>query len=449
MPTQSPRVSDRLLAELKTLHPMLIDLSLGRIKRLLTKLGHPETKLPPIVHIAGTNGKGSTTAFLRAVTEAAGKRAHVYTSPHLVHFHERISLADADGISRSIGEAQLVDLLGRVKRANAGDSMTFFEMTTAAAFLAFSETPADVIILEVGLGGDFDATNVIDRPALSIITPISMDHAEKLGDTLGKIAATKSGILKRDVPAVISVQEPEALDVIRAQARKVRAPIMVWGEDYDAFEQSGRLIYQTENELLDLPLPGLIGRHQIVNAGATIAAALLLKPTLGLTENCIGQGIASARWPGRMQRLSTGLLANRAGPRVELWLDGGHNPAGGHAIAQTMADFEEKRSMPLIMIVGMMGLKDAAGFLQPFHGLAQKILTVPIPGAHEKPFDPAELADVAGKVGLTAETATDVMAAIDHIVAGTSGPTRVLITGSLYLASHVLALQLGTSAQSN
>jgi dihydrofolate synthase / folylpolyglutamate synthase len=449
MSIASTRISDRLLAELKTLHPMLIDLSLGRIQGLLAKLGHPERKLPPIVHIAGTNGKGSSTAFLRSIVEAAGKRVHVYTSPHLVHFHERISLAGADGISRPVSEAHLIDLLHRVKAANAGDQMTFFEMTTAAAFLAFSESPADLVVLEVGLGGDFDATNVIDRPALSLITPISMDHAEKLGNTLAKIAATKAGILKRDVPAVISAQEPEALDVIRARARAVRAPIVVWGEDFDAFEQNGRLVYQTETELLDLPLPGLVGRHQIVNAGAAVAAATSLRAAIGLTEEAIGRGIAAARWPGRMQRLSTGLLAKRAGPQIELWLDGGHNPAGGHAIAQTMADLEDRRSMPLVMIVGMMGLKDASGFLQPFRGLAQKVITVPIPGAHEKPFEPADLAAVARQVGLHAATASDVLAALDQVAAEVTEPARVLITGSLYLASHVLALQLGTTAQSN
>jgi dihydrofolate synthase / folylpolyglutamate synthase len=449
MPNSSPRSSDGLLAELKTLHPMLIDLSLGRIQGLLAKLGNPERKLPPIVHIAGTNGKGSTTAFLRAITEAAGRRAHVYTSPHLVQFHERISLAGPDGVSRPISEAHLVDLLQRVRAANGGDSMTFFEMTTAAAFLAFSETPADIVLLEVGLGGDFDATNVIDRPALSIITPVSLDHMDKLGLTLAAIAATKSGILKRDVAAVISAQEPDALDVIRARARQVRAPIVIWGEDYDAFEQNGRFIYQTENELLDLPLPGLIGRHQWVNAGAVVAAALHLKPTLGLTEDAIGRGLAAARWPGRMQRLSSGPLAERAGPWIELWLDGGHNPAGGQAIAQTMADLEDKRPMPLILIAGMLGAKDAAGFLQPFSGLAKTLITVPIPGVHERPFDPVDLAAVARTVGLTAEPSTDVLAALAQLAADATGPTRVLITGSLYLASHVLALQIGTTAQSN
>jgi dihydrofolate synthase / folylpolyglutamate synthase len=449
LPSATTRRSDSLLAELKTLHPMLIDLSLGRIQGLLGKLGHPERALPPIVHIAGTNGKGSTTAYLRAIAEAAGKRVHAYTSPHLVHFHERISLAGQDGVSRPVSEDHLIELLTRVKAGNGTDQMTFFEITTAAAFLAFRETPADLILLEVGLGGDFDATNVIDRPALSVITPVSMDHAEKLGNTLAKIAATKAGILKRDCPAVISAQDPEALDVIRDTARRVRAPIEVWGEDFDAFEQNGRLIYQTENTLLDLPLPGLVGRHQIINAGAAVAAALSLRAALDLTEDAIGRGVANARWPARMQRIVSGPLLELAGPHVELWLDGGHNPAGGQAVAQSLADIEDKRSMPLVMIVGMLGLKDAAGFLAPFRGLARDLIAVPIPGAHEKPHEPADLASIAIKTGIPASTATSVPAALQHIARQAQGPVRVLIAGSLYLAGHVLALQLGTTPQSN
>jgi dihydrofolate synthase / folylpolyglutamate synthase len=451
-PTPAPssgRRSDALLASLKTLHPMLIDLSLGRLQGLLAKLGHPERALPPVVHIAGTNGKGSTTAFLRAITEAAGKRALVYTSPHLVHFHERISLPGADGISRPIGEDHLIELLERVKTVNGSDPMTFFEITTAAAFLAFREVPADVLLLEVGLGGEFDGTNVIDRPALAIITPVSMDHAEKLGATLPLIASAKAGILKRDCPAIISAQEPDALDVIRAKARAVRAPIEVWGEDFDAYEQNGRLIYQTETTLMDLPLPGLVGRHQIVNAGAAVAAAARLRGTLGFTEEAIGLGIAAARWPARMQRLKDGPLAALAGPQIELWLDGGHNPAGGQVIAQTLADMEEKRPMPLVMVAGMMGLKDSLGFLTPFRGLAQDLIAVPIPGAHEKPHEPADLAAIAIRAGIPASTATSVPAALQAIARRTTRPTRVLVTGSLYLAGHVLALQAGTTPQSN
>jgi dihydrofolate synthase / folylpolyglutamate synthase len=447
--TPAVRRSDALLASLKTLHPLSIDLSLGRIEHLLTKLGHPERKLPPVVHIAGTNGKGSTTAYLRAIAEAAGKRPHVYTSPHLVHFHERIVLAQPGGGSAPISEGQLVALLERVRDVNAGAPITFFEITTAAAFLAFSETPADVLILEVGLGGEFDTTNVVQRPQLCIITPISIDHAEKLGGSLESIAWAKAGIIKRDVPVVISQQGPEVLDVLRAKARAERAPLLTWGEDFDAFEQNGRLIFQTENELLDLPLPGLVGRHQIVNAGTVVAAAQQLRALLGLDENIIGRGLAKTVWPGRMQRLATGLLAERAGASIELWLDGGHNPAGGHVIAQTLADLDEVRPMPVVMIFGMQGHRDAGGFLLPFAGIVQHVLTVPVAGAREMPHDPADLAKAARGVGMPAEAYADPLAAIDHLARTVTTPTRVLICGSLYLAGAVLAVQAGETPQAN
>lgn len=442
------QTSDQLLAELKTLHPILIDLSLGRITVLLDKLGNPHRKLPPVVHIAGTNGKGSTTAYLKAMFEAAGKRVHAYTSPHLVHFHERISLAGPDGKSAPISEAALVELLARVARINAGGPVTFFEVTTAAAFLAYSEVPADVLLLEVGLGGDFDTTNVVERPVLSIITPISMDHADKLGGTLESIAASKAGILKPDVAAVISQQDPIPLDVIRARARQTRSPLTVWGEDYEAFEAHGRLVFQSENELHDLPLPALLGRHQIVNAGAAVAAALHLK-SIGMTDRAIDQGLADVRWPARMQRLVSPLWVTGLPAGSEVWLDGGHNPAGGQAIAQSFADLEEKSSKRLCLIVGMMGLKDAAGFMTPFSGLARRVLTVPIPGAHEAPHDPAKLAEVARSIGFPADACADVPAALRRLAREEAAPVRVLICGSLYLAGHTLAMEQGIKPQSN
>ncbi len=440
--------SDQLLAELKTLHPILIDLSLGRITVLLEKLGNPHRRLPPVVHIAGTNGKGSTTAYLKAMFEAAGKRVHVYTSPHLVHFHERMSLAGADGRSAPISEPALVELLSRVARINAGGPVTFFEITTAAAFLAFSEVPADVLLLEVGLGGDFDTTNVVERPVLSIITPISMDHADKLGGTLERIAASKAGILKPDVPAVISQQDAVPLDVIRARARQTHSPLTVWGEDYEAFEAHGRLLFQSENEVHDLPLPALLGRHQIVNAGAAVASALHLKP-IGMTDAAIERGLVDVRWPARMQRLVSPRWVAGLPAGSEAWLDGGHNPAGGQAIAQSFADLEEKAPKRLCLIVGMMGLKDAAGFLSPFAGLARRVLTVPIPGAHEAPHDPAKLADIARSVGFAADPCADVAAALRRLAQEEAAPVRVLICGSLYLAGHVLAMEQGVVPQSN
>lgn len=440
--------SDELLAEMKRLHPQLIDLSLGRIERLLAKLGNPQDKLPPVIHIAGTNGKGSTAAFLKAMIEAAGRRVHVYTSPHLVRFHERISLAGPGGKSRPIGEEALVRLLQRVSEINAGEPITFFEITTAAAFLAFSETPADAVILEVGLGGRLDATNVVAKPALSVITPVALDHSDKLGNTLAEIASEKAGILKPGVPAVISQQEDEALEVIVAQAARVGAPLLVWGRDFDAYEQHGRLVVQKEDELLDLPKPSLIGRHQIVNAGTAVAAALALR-RFGLNEQTIGRGLTGVEWPARMQRLKFGPLTEIADSTTEVWLDGGHNPAGAQAIAQTLADLEERSSRPVHLVVGMMGQKDVAGFLSAFRGLVRGIVTVPIPGAHEAPFDPEALAALARNLGFDAASAANTSEAIRLIEANNVEPKRILICGSLYLAGHVLAEQEGVAQQSN
>lgn len=441
---------DDTLARLKRLHPMLIDLSLGRLHKLLARLGSPEKRFAPVIHIAGTNGKGSTTAYLKAMLEGAGKRVHVYTSPHLVRFAERISVPGPAGVSGPIDEAHLAELLARVERVNAGDAITFFEVTTAAAFLAFAEITADAVILEVGLGGEFDATNVVDHPAMTIITPIAMDHAEKLGPTLPKIAAAKAGILKRGAPAVISLQEAAALDVIEARASAVRAgPLSIWGRDFDAFEQRGRLVYQSEDEVLDLPPPALIGRHQIINAGTSIAAARRLKAKLGIDEKAIEFGLQNVAWPARMQRLKGGRLVKSVPAETELWLDGGHNPHCAQAIAQTLADLEERAPKPLAMIVGMMGQKDAAGFLTPFRGLARRIITVPIPGAHEKPHEPEALAAIANGMGFQVDTASSVADALARLKSTESGPLRILICGSLYLAGDVIAINQGRITQSN
>ncbi|MGH6815860.1 MAG: bifunctional folylpolyglutamate synthase/dihydrofolate synthase [Hyphomicrobiaceae bacterium] len=427
--------SDDLLAEMKRLHPLLMDLSLERIVRLLHKLGDPHRRLPSVIHIAGTNGKGSVIAYLKAMFEAAGRRVHVYTSPHLVRFHERIAPAGSDGKARALAEADLVELLERVRRVNAGDPMTFFEITTAAAFLAFAETPADAVLLEVGLGGRLDATNVVDRPALSVITPISLDHVDKLGNTIAKIAAEKAGILKPSVAAVVAQQEDEdAIHVIRARADALRAPLHLWGEHYEAFEQSGRMVFQNCGALLDLPLPALLGRHQIVNAGAAVAAALHLR----LDEPAIERGLLEVVWPARMQRLRSGPLAEPLATHSELWLDGGHNPAGGRALAQTLADLEERAPKPLVLIVGMMGGKDAAGFLTPFRGLARRIIAVPIPGAHEAPHPPEVLAQIARSIGFDADVAANAQEALQRLAAD-GEPRRIAICGSLYLAGDVLA----------
>jgi len=438
---------DEILARLKQLHPLSIDLSLGRIERLLADLGHPEQRLPPAIHIAGTNGKGSVTAYLKAMLQAAGRRVHVYTSPHLVRFNERIEIAHPEG-ARPIDEQRLGDLLERVERINTGKPITFFEITTAAAFVAFAESPADAVILEVGLGGRLDTTNVVPKPAVTAITSISMDHAERLGGTLAAIAFEKAGILKPGVPAVIARQPEEVEHVIEARADEVGAPLIRCGREFDAFRQNGRLVFQSENRLLDLPLPGLIGRHQIGNAGVAIATVLAVGSP-GIGEHAIAKGLASARWPARMQRLTSGPLVDLAGPDAELWLDGGHNPAAGVALAETLADLDERSSRPVSLIVGMMGQKDAAGYLAPFRNLVTEVLTVAIPGAHEAPLPPDRLAEIARSLGFRAEAAISVAAALKRIRSLRKGPGRVLICGSLYLAGHVLALQEGVAVQTN
>jgi dihydrofolate synthase / folylpolyglutamate synthase len=440
--------SFELLAELKRLHPRLIDLSLGRIEALLAKLGYPQRHLPPVIHVAGTNGKGSVAAFLKAMLRAAGRRVHTYTSPHLVRFHERIDLSDAEGRTSPISETELVDRLTEVQRVNDGDEITFFEITTAAALLAFAERPADAVILEVGLGGRLDATNVIARPALSVITPISLDHTDKLGGTLAEIAREKAGILKPFVPAVVSRQPPEALEVVKGRARALAAPLTVWGEDYEAFEQRGRLVFQSAERLLDLPLPALLGQHQIANAGTAVAAALRLQ-SLGVTVQAMERGLVQAQWPARMQRLDNGPLSRLLAPGSELWLDGAHNPAGAQAIAQTLAELEERAPKPVGLVIGIMGQKDAAAILAPFRGLVRRVVTVPIPGAHEATHDPVALAKIAASVGLAADAAPDIEAAIARLQKIETGPLRILICGSLYLAGHVLALQEGVQAQMN
>jgi dihydrofolate synthase / folylpolyglutamate synthase len=446
--TAPPGTSDALLARMRTLHPLLIDLSLDRIVALLAKLGNPHLALPPVIHIAGTNGKGSTTAFLKAMLEAAGRRVHTYTSPHLVRFHERIQIAGADGRAAPIAEDRLVELLSRVEAINAGAAVTFFEITTAAAFVAFAETPADAVILEVGLGGRADTTNVVPRPRLTVITPVAMDHADKLGDTVGKIAREKAGILKAGVPCVVSQQTDEGLSSIRIRAVEVAAPLTVWGQDFDAYEQRGRLVFQNGDMLLDLPRPALLGRHQIVNAGTAVAAALQL-PELGLDTAAIERGLTTVSWPARMQRLAGGRLTGGLSGAAEVWLDGGHNPAGGAALAQTVADLEERAPKPLVMVVGMMGQKDASGFLAPFRGQALHLFTVPIPGAHEAPFLPEALAKLARDLGFAADAAADLGSALQQADRIVAGPKRILICGSLYLAGHVLALETGEVQQGN
>lgn len=415
--------SDAILARMMEFHPKIIDLTLDRVHRMLAALGHPERHLPPVIHLAGTNGKGSTQAMIRAGLEAAGKTAHAYTSPHLAYFHERIRLA-----GELISEPALMALLDECVAANGGEEITFFEITTCAAFLAFSRTPADYTLLEVGLGGRLDATNVVDRPALTIITPVSIDHQQYLGDTLPEIAGEKAGILKRGVPCVVGPQEDEGLAVIEARAERLGAPLLAYGQHWHVSADRGRLIYQDERGLLDLPLPNLPGPHQIQNAGAALAALR----HLGLDEAACEAAVSRASWPARMQRLRRGPLVDSA-PQVELWLDGGHNPAGGAAIAATLAAMPTR---PTHAICGMLNTKDIAGYLRPLQPHLQALHAVSIPG-EANTLPAATTAAAAAVVAIPAQEAASVQAALQQIAA--QDPTaRVLICGSLYLAGTIL-----------
>jgi len=426
---------DSILARLIALHPKRIDLSLGRIERLLAALDHPERKLPPVIHVAGTNGKGSTVAFLRALLEAAGKHVHAYTSPHLVRFNERFRLA-APGGGRLVGDAELSAALEECERANGGAPITVFEITTAAGLLLFSRHPADVLLLEVGLGGRLDATNVIERPLATVITPVSIDHTDFLGDTLDKIAAEKAGILKRGVPAVVAAQHRDALTVIERQAAKLGAPLKVAGQDWTATEERGRLVYQDETGLLDLPAPKLYGRHQYENSGLAIAALRVAQ--FKIAPAAYETGIVAADWPARLHRLAQGALVERAPAGSELWLDGGHNPDGGRTIAAALADLEERVSRPLVLVVGMLRSKDCEGFLANFSGLARRLIAVPVPGA-EAGLSAEEVAACARGIGLSATSRDNLSEALEAArKLDLEPPPRILITGSLYLAGEVL-----------
>ncbi|MFC7395939.1 bifunctional folylpolyglutamate synthase/dihydrofolate synthase [Chelatococcus sp. GCM10030263] len=429
--------SDAALARFLALHPKVIDLSLGRIQRLLAALGHPEQRLPPVIHVAGTNGKGSTIAFMRAILEAAGLVVHVYTSPHLVRFHERIRLGRPGG-GRFVDEQRLLEAFRRCEAANAGAPITFFEITTAAAFLLFSETPADVLLLEVGLGGEGDATNVVDEPLVTVVTPVSLDHPEYLGDRITQVAAAKAGIFKHGTPAVLAPQEPEAAAVLEAHAERIGAPLVIGGQDFTIHEENGRLVYQDQRGLLDLPLPRLPGRHQHVNAGTAIAA-LRTGGFDRLPIAAYDAGLARTEWPGRMQRLTRGHLVEQAPEGSEIWLDGGHNPDGGRALAAAMADLEEANPAPLVLIVGMLGSKDTSGFLAPFAGLARELLAVSI--TKQLAARPAEeIASIGQELGLVTSTHASVETALSSLKGFFwERPPRILITGSLYFAGEVLS----------
>lgn len=415
--------SDILLERMMSFHPKIIDLTLDRMWRILAALDHPERRLPPVVHIAGTNGKGSTLAMIRAGLEGAGHVTHAYTSPHLARFHERIRLA-----GQLIDEDLLSDMLDRCLVANGSDAITYFEITTAAALLAFAETPADYTLLEVGLGGRLDATNVVDTPALCVITPVDMDHQQYLGDTIGRIAGEKAGIIKRGVPVIVGRQQDEALAVIEAKAAGLSAPVHAYGQHWHVWSEAGRLVFQDENGLLDLPKPALLGEHQIENAGMVIAALRVM----GKGEAACEAAMTQAVWPARMQRLRHGPLFDIA-PRAELWLDGGHNPHAARAIAALLSEMPAR---PTHLICGMLNTKDVTGFMSPLASVAQSLHAVSIPG-QSATLTATDTAQAARAAGLRAVEAPSVADALAQITAA-DPEARILICGSLYLAGEIL-----------
>ena len=415
--------SDIILDRLMSLHPKIIDLTLDRMTRLLDALGSPEETIPPVIHIAGTNGKGSTGAMIRAGLKASGEKVHAYTSPHLARFHERIRLAD-----QLIDEQLLADILEECERINGGVPITYFEITTCAAFLAFSRVQADHTILEVGLGGRLDATNVIDQPEMTIITPVSVDHQQYLGETLAEIAGEKAGILKRNTFCVVGPQQDEALDVIEAQGARVGATLKIHGQHWHVWQENGRLIFQDEYGLLDLPKPVLLGEHQMQNAGTAIAALRLMNKT----EDDCAAAMTNAEWPARMQRLRSGPLVDAA-HNAELWLDGGHNEAAGRAISELLSTLPKR---PTHLIVGMLNTKDVSGYLAHFLKGTTSLQAVSIPG-EAATLTAAETAKAASSLGFQASKADDVLTAVKNIIQKDSA-ARILICGSLYLAGNVL-----------
>jgi dihydrofolate synthase / folylpolyglutamate synthase len=429
---------DDVIARLSGLHPSRIDLGLDRMHRLLAQLDHPERRLPPVIHVAGTNGKGSTVAYLRAILEAAGLRVHVFTSPFLVRINESFRLGRSGGGVLASDE-ELCAAFEVCERANAGSPITFFEIKTVAAFLLFADHAADVVLLEVGLGGRLDSTNVIETPAAAVLAPISMDHTEFLGETLSAIAAEKAAIIKRNVPVICAEQPADAMLVIEAEAKRMRAPLFAAGEGWHVSVECGRLVYQDERGLLDLPAPRLFGRHQFDNAGLAIATLRATDP-FRISHAAFEAGIVNADWPARMQRLTSGALLELGPQGCEIWLDGGHNAEGGRVAAAALGDLEERVSRPLVLMAGMMASKDARAFLANFAGLTRHIIAVPIPDV-DNAMAPDRLADAARVLGMRVEVAGSVEAGLRTLAAmAYEVSPRILITGSLYFAGHVLKI---------
>jgi dihydrofolate synthase/folylpolyglutamate synthase len=422
---------DAALERLKRLHPKSIDLSLGRMQRLCDALGNPELKLPPVIHVGGTNGKGSTVAFIRAIAEAAKLKVHVYTSPHLVRFSERIRLAGT-----LIDDDRLAEIIDRVEAANAGEPITFFEVTTAAALLAFSEAEADLCVIEVGLGGRLDATNVVPRPAVTVVGPVDLDHREYLGETIEAVAAEKAGIFKAGAPAVLGRQRANAAAILEARAERAGAPVVSMSRDFDAYPERGGMVFQGDDRLFDLPAPALAGAHQVDNAGLAIAALLAWRDPR-INAKAIARGVSAAAWPGRLQRLTAGPLAAKAREAgADLLLDGGHNAHAAAALATAISEMSARDGRPPVLITGLLQTKDALAFFRAFSWLKTPVFTVPIQSEAATP--PKTLAGSARMVGLSAEPCESLEQALDRALDAVVAP-RVVICGSLYLAGEVLA----------
>ena len=427
-------MTDAILERLTRLHPRLIDLELGRTERLLDVLGSPHRKLPPVVHVAGTNGKGSLVAYVRAMAEAAGYRVHVYTSPHLVRFHERIRVA-----GRLIEDDELDAILTECETANNEKPITFFEITTVAAFLAFSRVPADLAVIEVGMGGRFDTTNVV-QPALSAITPIGYDHTAFLGDTLEAIAGAKAGIIKRATPVVVGRQRAASSAVIDAQAAELTAPLFRLGREWKLTPTASGFRYDSDLLGLDLPAPALAGAHQLDNAATAVACIERLRAArFDIDDAAIRKGLATVEWPARLQRLTRGPLAEAMPPGCELWLDGGHNEDCGIVLGGMARDWaKEPAPLPLYLVFAMQTTKDASGFLRPLARHARAARAVPFPPGHSA-YTPEQACTKAAEVGLDCASANDIGAALEDLLATQPAPMRILICGSLYLAGSVLA----------
>lgn len=435
MPYEAP---EEIIARLSMSFPPGYDLALDRVRKLLDRLGNPQLDIPPVIHVAGTNGKGSTIAFMRAMLEAAGKRVHTHTSPHLIRFNERFRLATAPGESATVDDDRFAQALLRVERINDGEDITVFELLTAVTFVLFASNPADVTLLEVGLGGELDATNVIDPPLASVITPIALDHQGFLGGTIEKIAAAKAGIIKSGSPVVVGPQSDDLVtDVLEFHAARAHTTMKQAGQDWMVWEENGRLVLQDEQGLMDLALPRLMGQHQIINAGTAITA--LKAAGFSLSDKEIETGLATVKWAGRLQKLSDGAVVDRALEGSEIWLDGGHNPAAGSVVASALADLEERVERPLFMITGMLNTKEPVGYFKPFADLVRHCFTVPLANT-ENAIDPEALAAFAIEAGVSAQPADSVEDALQQLSENWQyeRPPRILIGGSLYLVGEVL-----------